>query len=322
MTDSLSPEQYAQKLENSYARFRWTLALLQPEERGQPCLDGGWTPVATVAHVAFWDDWQRRRMEAALAGDWAQQMPRPTESNDQRASGEGRSWEEALAQADDARARLVEFALSLTDEQIAADYWEDGQMRPVLRQLLAHMPRHVGEHTRDVWAYCCSLERWGRDGFLRFYRRQFDNFLDAISGLSEETCLAVPVSGDWTVRDLLAHVLAWEEYAWAVVRQWPAVDLAAVSGWTQETDADALNARLAAEKADLSMIDLLDGLTTMHRRIASRYRQLSDGELETEAEFGWGLRANLIGFLLYMCVHTAEHAAELYTARLENPALE
>jgi len=69
MAELRTPEEYTDRLIQSYRRFSETLALLEPEEYTSPCLPDGWTPVATVAHVAFWDDYQRRRMEAALR--WA-----------------------------------------------------------------------------------------------------------------------------------------------------------------------------------------------------------------------------------------------------------
>ncbi len=318
---------YVERLERSYFTFRWTLSLLEPEECNRPCLANGWTPIATVAHIAWWDDFQRRRMEAALRRDCARQIPWPTESNDERAANESRAWKTVLAEADGARAQLIEFALSLTREQIEADYeiverasarerrGEDAT-RPLVRQLLTRMPQHVEEHTAELRRYCISLARWGRDGFLRFYRRQFDNFLSAITGLTEETCVSIPVCGDWSVRDLLAHTLVWDEYAWEVIRRWPDLDLPALAPWT-DADADTINARLLAAKADMSMIDLLDGLATFHRRIIRRYRRLNDEQIQAETEYGWGEQTNLIGFLYYMSVHTADHAAEIYAARAE-----
>ncbi|RME60902.1 MAG: hypothetical protein D6790_08595, partial [Caldilineae bacterium] len=59
----MSTETYVRRLERSFARLLRVAALLNEEEVHRPCLAGGWTPAALVAHVAFWDDFQRRRME-------------------------------------------------------------------------------------------------------------------------------------------------------------------------------------------------------------------------------------------------------------------
>lgn len=315
MTELRTPEEYTERLVQSYRRFGESLALLEPAEYAAPCLPDGWTPVATVAHVAFWDDYQRRRMEAALTGAWAEEMPRPAEDNDTRAGADSaRAWEDVLAEADANRQKLVDFSRSLTAEQIAATYREGGKERPVLQILLEQMTRHVREHGQALHAYCGSWQRWGRTGFRVFYARQSWNFLDTISGLSEQTCVSVPVIGEWSVREMLAHVLVWDEYCYQLAKQWPAVDLAILTPWT-EGGVDGVNERLVGEKAGMGMIDLLDALVTVHRRILRHYDRLSDEAIQTVGEYGWGQKDTLIGLLYGIASHTAEHAAQLYEAR-------
>lgn len=317
MTALPTPNEYADRLTRSYQRFSETLALLEPEEYTAPCLPDGWTPVATVAHVAFWDDYQRRRMEAALIGAWAEEMPHPQGDNDARAQMDAsRAWEEALIEADTNRQKLVDFARSLTPEQIVAVYRENRQERPVVQILLEQMSRHVREHAQIIHAYCASWGRWGRTGFRTFYARQNWNLLDAISGLPEATCIGTPVAGDWAVREILVHVLVWDEFCYQLARQWPQVDLTALSRW-QSGKIDEVNARLVAEKAQLGMIDLLDGLATVHRRILRQYDRLPDEAIQTVCEYGWGQKDTLLGVLYEFATHTAEHAAQLYQARLD-----
>ena len=309
-----SPQAYAERLRRSYLNFRWPLFLLAPEEYTHPHLENGWTPLAMVAHIAWWDRFQLRRMEAAVRGDAS--TPSPAESNDERAASERRSWDVVLAEADDARRRLIEFALSLTKEQIEAEYERHGERRPVVRQLLTRMPEHADEHSAQVHRYCFSLKRWGREPVVAFYRRRFNDLLDAITGLTEDSCVSIPVSGVWSVRDILAHALVWDEYVWEIIRQWPDVDLAGLAPWIEEDD-DAVNDRLMARKAGLSMIDLLDRLATVHRRIVRRYRRLSDAQLQTEVAYNREERGNVIFLLISMSAHTADHAAEIYAARAE-----
>ena len=314
VSDDSAPEAVAARLQRSYLNFRWPLFLLDPQESARPCLDNGWSPLAMVAHVAFWDSFQLRRMQSALNATGP--VPSPHRSNDERAENEQRSWEAVLAAADEARGDMIEFALSLTAEQIDADYEENGARRPVLRQLLNHMPRHADEHAEEMHRYCFSLERWGRDRVLRFYRRQFNNLLDAITGLSENDCVSIAVSDEWSVRDILVHALVWDEYTWAIVRQWPHVDLAPLDPWICADD-DTVNQRLMASKADMSMIDLLDRLATIHRRIAGRYRGLSNEQVQTEVAYNQVEKGNLVFLLSSMSAHTADHAADIYAARAD-----
>jgi len=315
MTETPTPHEYADRLTRSYQRFCESLALLEPEEYAAPCLPDGWTPVATVTHVAFWDDFQRQRMEAAVAEAWTEQVPWPANDNDGRARAAAhRPWDEALAEADANRQKLVNFARTLTPEQITAVYREGGQERPVVQILLEQMSKHVREHAQTIHAYCGSWQRWGRAGFRTFYARQSWNLLDAISGLPEATCVGTPVMGDWAVREILAHVLVWDEFCYQLAKQWPQVDLTTLTPW-QSGGIDEVNNRLVAEKTQMGMIDLLDGLATVHRRILRHYDRLSDEAIQTIYEYGWGQKETLMGVLYEFATHTAEHAAQLYEAR-------
>ena len=319
--------EYAEKLRRSYLNYRWPLFLLEPDEYTRPCLENGWTPLASAAHIAYWDSFQLRRMQMAIDPDGIEPMPVSVETNDERAASESRSWDEVLTDADSARQALITFALTLTDEQIEAEYEDRGERSQLVKLLLERMPQHVTEHAEEVHRYCFSTERWGRDRLFGFYRRHFNSLLDAITGLTEEDCTSVNVGGDWTVRDILAHILAWDEYVLELVKRWPDISLPGqhaagaedgnaddLSHWASG-DADTVNARLQEARASLTMIEVLDGLATCHRRIVSRCRRLSDEALQTEVEYDEGERGNVVNLLVSTSAHTADHAAEIYAAR-------
>lgn len=306
------------KLQRSYEDLIHTLALLEPEELESVRLANGWTPKATLAHVAFWDAFQTRRMQAALAGESAATgLQLPDEDNDQRAARDAqRPWAEILAEADAARQGLIDFAASLTPEALARPYPE-GERQLDLAALLTHMIKHTREHTWEIQAYARSLERWGREGMRAFLDRQFTHLLDAIGGLDEESLTTVPVCGVWSARDVLAHVLAWEEYGWQVVQQWPQVDRESLAPWLEGEHIDAINARLLAQKEGQTLIDLLDGLATMQRRTLTFFDQASDQLLESQGDYGWGQEGSLLGFLFDLAQHRAEHAGDLWQARAD-----
>ena len=321
--------EYAERLRRSYLNFRWPLFLIEPDEQTRPCLENGWTPIAAAAHVAYWDNYQLRRMQAALDPHRKEPRSESVKTNDEMAAEEDRSWDIVLAEADEARQGLITFALSLTDDQIEAEYGDRGERSQIVKRLLEHMPQHVAEHAVDVHRYCFSTERWDCERLFSFYRRHFNSLLDAITGLTEESCLTVPVCGAWTVRDLLAHILAWDEYVLELVKRWPEVSLPGLrssdsdvgseeelSHWASG-DVDTVNARLHDARTELSMIEVLDGLATCHRRIVSRCRRLSDETMRTEVEYDKGEKGNVVNLLVSTSAHTADHAAEIYAARAD-----
>lgn len=311
-----SAANYAADLERAFASLLRILALFEETEIESAHLPGGWTPKTVVAHVGFWDHVQTERMMAALAGPEAQaRIPWPTTDNNERAvADQERAWDEVLTQATRARQRLVDFAAGLTPEMLAATYAEGDRTLSIAR-LLDHMVKHVREHAGELFAYCGSLDRWGRDGWRAFLIRQQRNLLDAIGGMSEAWLVSERVSDNWTGRDLLAHVLCWEEYAWAVTKKWPAPSSQDLAPWfVPGEDEDQTNDRLMAEKIDHTLIDLLDWLTTYHRRTLRSFDSMSDEDLRSEGETGFG-RESFTGFLYGMAMHTAEHAAHIWQAR-------
>ena len=204
-----TPAHLARQLERSFAGMLATLALLEPAEIEAARLENGWTPQAVVAHVAFWDEVQLRRMQDALAGRSATTgFVRPPESNDERAAADdGRSLDAVMAAAHSARRALVEFAASLTPAMLAQGYAE-GDNTLLLVERLTHMTNHTRNHARDIGAYCGSMRRWRRDGLRAFLVQQHANLLDSIAGLDEATILSTHVCGFWSIRDVLAHVLS------------------------------------------------------------------------------------------------------------------
>lgn len=310
-----TPSELADNLERSYANFWKTLSLLEVEERDRPCLHDGWSPKALLAHVAFWDNYQTQRMMAALNGESAVQgFNRPNEDNDERAAADAaRNWDEVAADADAYRQRMIDFARSLREEQLTS--YAEGERQLDLAKLLAHMSKHVREHAGEVYRYCASLDRWGRDGLRRFVAAQSNHLLDSIGALDEGTLTTVPVCGVWTVRDVIAHVTAWDEYTLTILRQWPNLDMSTLERWTESGNIDAINQRLYQESAQVDMIGVLDHAATVHRRLLRAYDRLGDEDLKREGDFGLGLQGPISFLLFFMAQHTAEHAAEIWAWR-------
>jgi hypothetical protein len=236
--------------------------------------------------------------------------------NDMRAVEDAkRPWAEVEQAAKTARQRLVEFAYGLPSAALAREYAEGENSFSILRQL-QHMARHVRLHRRELQAYCGSLERWGREGLRRLMAEQHDNFMNGMAGLTEETMLATQVCGAWTIRDVYAHVLSWNEYCTKLLRQWPEPNPEAVKEWAwQEGDTMVgMNERFLAARAHLTMIEIADGLTTEFRRMMRVFDRASDADLCSEG-LTWDGPGVMSNFFYEIFVHEAEHAAQIWAFR-------
>ncbi len=318
-----TPSPYAERLQRSYTNLGKILALLEADELEQAALLNGWSPKVLVAHVAFWDDFQLRRMQAALHGETVESIIWPPHDNEQRAQVDNtRDWSAILAEADLARQRLVEFAQNLTPENLTATYpiYEDVSSLP---HLLEHMVRHTKVHTAELQRYCGSMQRWQRADLRKFLAQQHINLMDSIAGLTETTILTTQVCGHWSIRDVLAHVLSWNEFAYLVIRQWPQPDRTTLEAWLPAADAndtsnyDMINERLLAAKKDLDIIGIADWLTTYHRRTMRLFDRLSDEELTSEGDYIWGETGEAARLLYEFALHEAEHAEQIWRYRVE-----
>lgn len=312
-----SPAQLAEALEYSSFLFWETLAEMEQEEIESAKLPLGWSAKSLVAHLAFWDDYQRRRMEAALAGtSQAAGFTRPPVDNDHRAQADAnRPWHEVEQAAKVARQQLVDFARAVPPNALVQEYREGENSFSILKQL-QHMAHHVRTHRREILAYCGSLERWGRSGLRQLMFEQHNNLMESMAGLTEETMLSAQVCGVWTIRDVFAHVLGWNEYCSRLLRGWPEPNPETISEWRwlEGDTMTAMNERMMAARTHLTMIEIADGLTTEYRRMMRVFERASDAALCSEG-LTWGGPGVMSNFFYEIFVHEAEHAAQIWAFR-------
>lgn len=308
----------AQRLQAAYDKLLMIFALLEVDEIENGYMADGWSPKSLMAHIAFWDDYQTRRMQAAVDGlSAANGFPAATLSNDERAQLDGtRSWSTILAEADDARQRMIEFTEQLDETALAAVYPE-GDHTLSLDDLLEHMVRHTRLHAQDLNNYCGSMERWSQQALRRFLITQHENLMDSISYLSEATIGETVVCGEWTIRDVLVHVLSWNEYEYSVLQQWPDAAHESLTPWLDGNGVDDINANLLAARAEMNMIDICDALMTYHRRVLRHFDNADSKQLAALGDHGWGERGTLSSFFYSFALHEAEHAGDIWHYRAE-----
>ena len=316
---SLPTDALLSELQTTYDALLRTLALLTPDEIETVALENAWTPKAVLAHVAFWDQVQRRRLENAVAG--AAALPDstpPATSNDVRARRDAdRPLDAILREAEIARTTLIRFAAGLTSQQWTTPYPEgDASLTP--GQLIEHLIDHTRRHTGDLWRYCGSMRRWTPQSLRIFLARQDANLMDSLGRLTEQTLITPGAVGDWSLRDGLVHILAWREYGYRVVKQWPQVDRTMLAPWLDGGDVKAINAQLLAARAALNLIDIADGLTTYHRRLLTLLDRAGAAQLAAYGDPGRGEPCELSAFVYGLTLHEMEHAQEIWQWRVES----
>lgn len=122
----------------------------------------------------------------------------------------------------------------------------------------------------------------------------------SFAGLSEAQMTQPGVTGDWSVKDILAHVTTWEEEA---LRMLPLI----LDGQTPPRYADlygglnAFNAQMSAQKRDLPLAEVLAQLDATHRRLIEVVQRAPDDQITRETRFRRRLRLDTYS-------HYPEHA--------------
>jgi len=119
-------------------------------------------------------------------------------------------------------------------------------------------------------------------------------FQVSYAGVSDAELMEPGVTGDWSVRDILAHVTTWESEALTHV---PLI----LAGGTPPRYSvtyggiDAFNARMTREKAHLSLAAVRRQLDETHGRLIDLVRTLPDEQVRRETRVRRRLRLDTYG---------------------------
>lgn len=136
-------------------------------------------------------------------------------------------------------------------------------------------------------------------------------FQDSYAGLSTAELMEPGVTGDWSVRDILAHVTTWEEealeYLPLILRGGTPPRYRAAYGGI-----DAFNALMTERKKSLPLSEVLRQVDDIHRRIIELVRDTPEDQLLRETRFRRRLRLDTYH-------HYPQHAEAIRQWRGQRP---
>ena len=116
---------------------------------------------------------------------------------------------------------------------------------------------------------------------------------ESYAGLPDAMLLEPGIAGDWSLKDVLAHVHTWEEEALehlpVIVRGGTPARYAATGG------IDAFNARMAERNRDLPLAEVRRRLDESHRRLVELVRTVPEDQLAGDTRFRRRLRLDTYG---------------------------
>lgn len=150
-----------------------------------------------------------------------------------------------------------------------------------------------------------------RGQLLRRLEKSWCDLQESYSDLSDSELIKPGVTGDWSVRDILAHVTTWEQEA---LKHLPTIldggrppRYAATHGGI-----NAFNRIMTEQKKDLTLADVRRDHEETHRRLISFIGRVPEHEIRTETAFRHRLRLDTYS-------HYPKHAAAIRTWRKNQP---
>ncbi len=150
-----------------------------------------------------------------------------------------------------------------------------------------------------------------RQQLLKRLNKAWAALKESYTGLSDARLTEPGVTGDWSVKDILAHVTTWEEEA---LKHLPLI----MAGgrpprYATSGGIDAFNARMTEQKRGLSLSDVRRQLDETHRRLVDFIRSAPEDQLAGETRFRRRLRLDTYS-------HYPLHAEAIRAWRERRPA--
>ena len=127
-----------------------------------------------------------------------------------------------------------------------------------------------------------------KDQVFQKLEQAWTELKESYAGLSDAQVAEPRVMGEWSVKDILAHVTTWEEEA---LKYWPLI----LTGgrpprYIQFGGIDAFNAQRAEQKRDLTLSEVLRQLEETHRRLLDYLHSVPEEHFTRETRFRHRLR--------------------------------
>lgn len=136
--------------------------------------------------------------------------------------------------------------------------------------------------------------------------------MDAIAGLSGETMLEPGVNGEWSVKDILAHLSAWEAELVRLLWQARQGKRPTTIHFSKDRDIDKTNLTWYNERKERPLEFVLEDLQAVRKQTIRRLAEFTDKELTDPLAFKW-----LRGYPLWEWIasdtfgHVPEHISQI-----------
>ena len=138
-----------------------------------------------------------------------------------------------------------------------------------------------------------------------------DELYGVIEDLSEETLVTPGVSGDWSIKDILVHLVHWEAQLVTLLYQARQGNKPTTAHFSTQKE-DDINSAWVLEGRERQLELILADLDGAHNQIIRRLDAFSEAELNDPKRFSWSAGSPLTTWIAESSyAHIEEHLAQI-----------
>ncbi len=176
----------------------------------------GWTAKDVLAHIAAWETRVARHLPDLLAGHGMRIVGVEADAfnAEQVALRRTHNPRELLGELFDSRRRTLDALATASDADLSKPHAVPWGQITIERWALQEIYEHDVEHSAQLRAWRATHPESGRsleDTRVDDMAAERAGLLIACLGLDAGTLASTPVVGQWTIKDLLAHIAFWDD---------------------------------------------------------------------------------------------------------------
>ena len=196
-------------------------------------------------------------------------------------------------------ASFAALARRMRDEQRLEDTFVDHfGGSPTFGGVIIHLTLHNTEHRSEVLHILqrlglenlpeIDLALWDQTAQVALKRIQAEreHWHALLAEVGEERMEEPGPMGDWTFKDLTAHLLGWRERTLALIEAGPGGDPPTPWPVSLETD-DEINTWIHEQHRDRPLGDVLTDMDQSYERLAALIERMPEGDLTAPGRFAW-----------------------------------
>ncbi len=151
-----------------------------------------------------------------------------------------------------------------------------------------------------------------REEILQALKQTHSDLQDAIAGIPEDAMMSQPVTGTWTIKDLLGHMAMWQQVGIQFITDYRASGNPQNLGLDNDAAVDTYNRRGADLRHDWSLARVHTELDDAQRHLIAAIESLSEDDLHKGLPAPWHSATTLEQLIaINSYTHDPEHIEQI-----------